>query len=90
MAHLSAIVKGRVQGVGFRYFVYDKARRLGLRGFVRNLPNGDVQVVAEGSEEDLQTLLQSLWKGPAFAKVLDVQTSQTEDEQGFSDFQILI
>jgi len=62
-------VRGRVQGVGFRYFVQREAQRLSLSGWVRNLQGGGVQVAAEGSEEDLQTFLQILRKGPPMAWV---------------------
>jgi len=55
--------------VGFRYFVQLEARRLGLSGWVRNLRGGGVQVAAEGGEEDLQTFLQILRKGPPMAWV---------------------
>lgn len=88
MLHLTAIVKGRVQGVGYRYFVYDIAQQLGLKGFVRNLRSGDVEVQAEGPEEALQKLIKALWRGPAFAQVIDVQTQMSEKEQGFTEFQI--
>lgn len=88
MPHLTAIVKGRVQGVGYRYFVYDIAQQLGVKGFVRNLRSGDVEVQAEGPEEALQKLIKALWRGPAFAHVIDVQTQLSEKEQGFSEFQI--
>ncbi|MCX7765713.1 MAG: acylphosphatase [Candidatus Sumerlaeia bacterium] len=88
MPHLTAIVKGRVQGVGYRYFVYDIAQQLGLKGFVRNLRSGDVEVQAEGTEEALQKLIKALWRGPAFAQVIDVQTQISANEKGFTEFQI--
>lgn len=66
---LEAQVHGRVQGVGFRYFVQREAQRLDLSGWVRNLRGGGVQVAAEGREEDLQALLQILRKGPPMAWV---------------------
>lgn len=88
MPHLRAIVKGRVQGVGYRYFVYDVAQEAGLKGFVRNLPNGDVEVEAEGPEDKLQHLIKALWRGPAFAQVTDVQTEISSQEKGYKDFRI--
>ncbi|HEV8305707.1 MAG TPA: acylphosphatase [Gemmatimonadales bacterium] len=63
------IVRGRVQGVGFRWFVYREADRLGLGGFARNLPDGSVEVVSEGPEESLEVLERLLERGPAMARV---------------------
>ena len=81
---LEARVRGRVQGVGFRYFVQREAQRLSLSGWVRNLRSGDVQVMAEGSEEDLQTLLQLLRKGPPMAWVerVDYDWKEPRGERG--------
>ena len=73
---LRALVRGRVQGVGFRYFVLDRAARLGLVGFVRNLSNGStVEVVAEGPMPALESLLDALRRGPALACVEHVDVS---------------
>lgn len=88
MPSLIAIVKGRVQGVGYRYYVYEVAHELGLCGFVRNLRSGDVEVHAEGAEEKLQELVKALWRGPAFARIFDVQTQFFPTEKGFTDFRI--
>jgi acylphosphatase len=72
---LRALVRGRVQGVGFRAFVVWKARELSLKGFARNLSDGTtVEVVAEGSRVALETLLTSLREGPpmSYVKAVDV------------------
>ncbi|MBM3144107.1 MAG: acylphosphatase [Chloroflexi bacterium] len=61
---LHARVEGRVQGVGFRYFVLDTAQPLGITGWVRNRWDGAVEVLAEGRREDLDTLLEALRRGP--------------------------
>ena len=66
---LHARVSGRVQGVGFRWFVREEARRLGLAGWVRNLPTGDVELVAEGSPEALDALARTIGRGPPGARV---------------------
>ena len=74
-ASVHAVVRGRVQGVGFREFVYMRARFLGLRGYVRNLPDmRSLEVVAEGDRPSLEQLLDYLRKGPRGARVdgLDV------------------
>jgi acylphosphatase len=67
------LVRGRVQGVGYRYFVLRKAEALGLSGFARNLPDGVVEVVAEGDERTLVELETLLKEGPAFASVSHVE-----------------
>ncbi|HEX7077576.1 MAG TPA: acylphosphatase [Candidatus Eisenbacteria bacterium] len=69
---LVALIEGRVQGVGFRYFVRDRALALGLAGMVRNLPAGAVEVVAEGPRPALDLLLGELHVGPPLARVQSV------------------
>ena len=71
-----AIVRGRVQGVGFRVFVYEEASRLGLRGWVRNRPDGSVEVVATGDPALLERLMDRLRRGPPAARVDNVEISQ--------------
>jgi len=63
------IVRGQVQGVGFRWFVWRQAERLGLGGFARNLRDGTVEVVSQGSDEVLDQLEQALQHGPGGARV---------------------
>jgi len=74
-ASLRVVVRGRVQGVGYRDFVYMRARFLGLRGYVRNLPDmRSVEIIAEGERAALEQLLEHLREGPRGARVdgLDV------------------
>ncbi len=71
---LHAVIEGRVQGVGFRYFVLERAESLGVCGWVRNNFNGNVEVLAEGPKEKLDNLLQSLRMGPPSAWVTQVIT----------------
>ena len=73
-AALHAIVSGRVQGVYFRAFVRRRAAGLGLAGYTRNLPDGTVEVRAEGEREQLQRLMYYLKTGPPAARVTDVIT----------------
>jgi acylphosphatase len=74
-ARVVAVVRGRVQAVGFRYFVVGEARRMGVHGFVRNLYDGrSVEVVAEGQRADLEALLVRLREGPPGAHVDAVDT----------------
>jgi acylphosphatase len=88
-ACLSAIVYGRVQGVYFRYFVRNVARRLGLRGYVRNLASGDaVEIKAEGEKPQLDRLLEELKTGPPGASVKRVETDWSEYTGQFANFTI--
>jgi acylphosphatase len=75
MAAYRYVVSGRVQGVGYRYFVLREAERLGLAGFARNQADGSVEVVAEGGEEVLGQLEARLRAGPSFARVTAVDRS---------------
>ncbi len=72
LQQLHAIIDGRVQGVGFRYFVSQHARSLGLQGWVRNTWDDKVEVTAEGVRPDLETLLGLLQSGPSSSHVSNV------------------
>lgn len=67
------LVSGRVQGVGYRYFTAREARGLGLEGWVRNLRDGRVEVVARGETGAVAALLGRLWQGPPLARVTNVE-----------------
>ena len=73
-SRLRIVVKGRVQGVGFRFFTQEQAARLKLSGFVRNLSNGDVELEAEGTADRLGQLVTVIRSGPVLSRVdaLDV------------------
>lgn len=87
---LKAIVRGRVQGVSFRYFVMRHASRLGLKGYVRNLPDGvSVELYAEGSDQALKELLKYLWQGSSRARVGSVEEAWTKASGSFSSFTII-
>ena len=89
VAHLSARVYGRVQGVFFRYFVRNEARELGLKGYVRNLASGDaVEVQAEGKKPQLDRLLEQLKAGPPGAWVKRVEVDWSDYSGQFTDFRI--
>jgi len=79
------LVRGRVQGVGYRYFVEDAASLLGLAGYARNLADGRVEVYAVGPSESLAKLGGLLWKGPRWADVRGVeeQDAPLEPCRGF-------
>jgi acylphosphatase len=86
---LHAFVSGRVQGVGYRSFTRSRAKLLGLKGFVRNLPDGRVEVYAEGDEAALEELLDLLKKGPFLAKVNGVEYRFVEPRGEYEDFVVL-
>lgn len=82
------IVRGRVQGVGFRWFVEHEARQLGISGWVRNNFDGTVEVLASGNEQQLQNLRQKLERGPRAARVDQVQEFPAEAIAGLTTFRI--
>lgn len=75
------IVRGRVQGVGFRWFTVRSARRLGLRGWVRNAADGSVEVLAAGAGESLGTLEDDLKRGPVASSVRQVTVREASEEE---------
>jgi acylphosphatase len=80
------VVSGRVQGVNFRAATRAAAKGLGVRGWVRNLPDGDVELLACGSPPAVDQLERWLWQGPPVARVSDVRRDaqpETEDRAGF-------
>ena len=81
-------VEGRVQGVGFRYFVLSKARELQLTGYARNCRDGSVMVVAEGELTDLSALIDYLWIGPARGRVDNVKVASSPFSGDFEGFTI--
>lgn len=85
---LTATVEGRVQGVGFRYFVQQRAQALGLTGWVRNRWNGKVEVLAEGTRPQLEALLGALRQGPPAARVLGVQFEWQPASGEFGGFHV--
>jgi len=88
-ARMRVIVKGIVQGVGFRYFAVYQAQRIGgITGYVRNLRDGNVEVVAEGEREKLEQLLAQLRKGPTGAHVTGVDVFWENPTGEFTNFGI--
>lgn len=77
---LHVLVRGRVQGVGFRWFVREAARELGLAGWVRNRPDGAVEVAAEGSAATIERLREQLRNGPPGAVVTSVDDIEAADQ----------
>lgn len=88
MKHYNITVSGKVQGVFYRQSALEIAVQIRVKGFVRNEPNGNVYIEAEGKEEELNEFLKWCWKGPRLSTVKDVQF--TEDRiKNFSSFEIL-
>ena len=81
-------VSGIVQGVGYRWYVEDKAKERGLTGYVRNIKDGRVEIVAEGEKEKIESLVEALWK-KGIGRVEDVQVNWNEYKGEFKDFEIM-
>lgn len=89
MQRLHAVVRGRVQMVGFRYFVEGEAKKLGLTGWVRNGDDGTtVEVVVEGATELLREIEAKLRKGPRLARVEAVDAEWSDDLEGYDWFEV--
>jgi acylphosphatase len=88
LSRLHAIVEGHVQGVGFRVFVQTIAITLGLKGWVRNLWDGNVEVTAEGAQVVLEKFLASLIQGPRGAHVINVHSEWLQATGEFERFQV--
>jgi acylphosphatase len=90
MMVLHFLIQGRVQGVGFRWFVHREASELDLRGWVRNTEEGDVEVVASGTAEDLAELRASLRRGPRGSRVdrLIEHNLNDKEAEGLDAFRI--
>jgi acylphosphatase len=82
------LVRGRVQGVGFRWFVEREAHILQITGWVRNNPDGSVEVLAVGTQEQLAGLRTRLQEGPRAARVDDVNEAEAEPISGLNSFQV--
>ena len=89
LKQVQLIVRGRVQGVYFRASTQREARRLGLAGWVRNRPDGCVEIVAEGEEPSIRELYGWAQKGPGAARVERVDTRWRSYTGEFPDFRIL-
>lgn len=88
-AALHCVVRGRVQGVGFRMFVVQEARAAGVAGWVRNRDDGrSVELVAEGRREGLERLRRAVSAGPAGARVDDVACEWVQPGQGLRGFRV--
>ncbi len=85
---LNAIVKGYVQGVGYRFFTVRKALGYGITGWVKNLRDGNVQVVAEGERSIVEEFIKDLKVGPYSANVTDIEIKWEEYTGEFQTFEV--
>ena len=82
------LVRGRVQGVGFRYFVQQAAEPLGITGYVRNLRDETVEIVAEGTAMEIRTLAMDVLAGPRHGRVDDIDKTELEVTGQYDRFEI--
>ncbi len=88
MEKVKIIVKGKVQGVGFRYYVLEKANELELTGYTKNLPDGSVETVAEGDPLSISKFIEIVKKGPQSAMVTEIAVDLGKSIGEFPDFEI--
>ena len=82
------IIKGKVQGVSFRYFTLKQARELEITGWVQNKPNGNVEAFAKGDETNLEIFINKLRQGSSFSRVDDVILNWEHKESNYEDYSI--
>ncbi len=87
MRRVKMIVSGRVQGVGYRYYVQDQAKQHGIKGYVRNLPGSEVEIDAEGERSSLGIFITDCKKGPRFSDIIDCMIQEITP-YGFDQFSI--
>jgi acylphosphatase len=80
------LVAGFVQGVGYRKFVRDVARKMELVGFVRNMPDNSVEVIVAGPAEKIKQLIELCKKGPFLSEVKEVRANEIETQEEFTEF----
>lgn len=88
MIHAEIIISGMVQGVGYRYFALRKANQYGMKGYVKNLPDGNVLCVVEGEEGLVKDFIQELKTGPMFSQVNTVQVNTSTNLTGYKSFEV--
>ncbi|ALC84023.1 MULTISPECIES: acylphosphatase [Bacillus] len=88
MLQYHIVVEGRVQGVGFRYFVQSEAEKNKLTGWVKNRMDGAVEILAEGPEESLADFVESVQKGNRFSRVRNVTVEEAAATESYKNFAI--
>jgi len=89
MKRVRAIVSGRVQGVWYRAHTREMATELGVAGFVRNLPDGTVEIVAQGDDAQVDALMDWARVGPSMAEVVEVRVREMVEDEDYSSFEVL-
>ena len=84
------LVRGAVQGVGFRSFAVKVARQNDLNGFVRNLNDGSLEIIIEGNEWGVKLFAESIWEGPPLARVDEIQVESRKPVGDFREFKIIV
>ncbi len=85
---LHCLISGKVQGVNFRMWIYDQAKNLGIKGWVRNLDDGRVEVLAQGPEDKLQDFKAQLAKGTQFTRIEHIESEKIEYEKEYPAFEM--
>lgn len=89
MQTIKIIIFGKVQGVFFRNFIKEQADILEIKGFIRNIPDGNVEIIAQGDEIVLKELIKQAKIGPDFAKIDKINVSHETSNTIFKDFKII-
>lgn len=89
MQQVHLFISGFVQGVGFRQFVKYNAKKMGVNGWVKNLPDGRVEAVLQGQRELLEHMIRRLKKGPFIAKVENIDVRWEEVKDTFEAFEVI-
>ena len=84
----NVLISGRVQGVGFRYFAVSAAEQFGIKGYVRNVRGGKVEIVCQGDEEELKPFIEEVKKGPSFSVIADAVIEEMPEDKKYNSFEI--
>ena len=87
MKAIEITVKGLVQGIGYRYFVREKAKQAGINGYVMNLTDGNVLIIAQGDDRDLNDFIEGIKTEHSYAEINEIDIKEAKEED-FEDFQI--
>ena len=82
------VVKGNVQGVGYRYFCYNRASSLNIKGYAKNLYDGSVEVIASGDKNNIEVFIGHLHQGPMMSQVRSVDITDIEEKIEYSGFRM--
>ena len=89
MPTVHLIIKGKVQHVFYRVSAKDEAEKLGLTGWIKNTPEGNVEVMASGSRENIDRFIAWCWKGPSRAQVKSIMINEMDADRQFDEFKVI-